>query len=205
MAERATIQAAPRSVLGKQVKQLRRQGILPANVYGKGVPSVAIQIDAREFTRNIKASGLRSMFELAIAGETSSRHVIMRGMTRAGGMGEPIHVDFFQVDPNRPIHATVPLRVIGESPAVRDLAGTVVLSVEHVAVRCLPLAIPESIEVDATLLKSFDVTLTIGDLVIPEGVEVLADPAIVVASVVPPRLRLDLVAEEEAGGTAPEE
>jgi large subunit ribosomal protein L25 len=205
MAERATIQAAPRSVLGKQVKQLRRQGILPANVYGKGVPSLAIQIDAREFTRNIKASGLRSMFELAITGENGSRHVIMRGMTRAGGTGEPIHVDFFQVDPNRPILASVPLRVVGESPAVRDLAGTVVLSMEHVAVKCLPLAIPESIEVDGTLLKSFDVTLTIGDLFIPEGVEVLVDPAVVVASVAPPRLRLDVAAEEEAAVTAPEE
>jgi len=205
MAERATIQAAPRSVLGKQVKQLRRQGILPANVYGKGVPSLAIQIDAREFSRNIKGSGLRSMFELAISGEKDSRPVIMRGMTRAGGTGEPIHVDFFQVDPSRPIHATVPVRIVGESPAVRDLAGVLVQSVDLVAVKCLPLAIPESIEVDGTLLKSFDVTLTIGDLVIPEGVEVLVDRAVVVATVAPPRLRLDLAAEEEAAGSAPEE
>jgi large subunit ribosomal protein L25 len=205
MAERATIQAAPRTVLGKQVAQLRRKGILPANVYGKGLPSLAIQIDAREFVRNIKGSGLRSMFELAVSGEPASRHVVLRGITRAGGTGDPIHVDFFQVDPNRPIHANVPVRVVGESPAVRDLAGTLVQSVEHVGVKCLPLAIPESLEADAGLLKSFDVSLTVGDLKVPAGVEVLADPGIVVASVTPPRIRLELGAEEEAAESAPAE
>lgn len=198
MAERATIVAAPRAILGKQVKRLRRQGILPANVYGRGLASVAVEIDAREFGRQLKQNGLRSMFELVVAGEPAPRHVILRGVSRAGGTGDPIHVDFFQVDPNRPIHANVPLRIVGESPAVRDLAGTIVQSVEHLAVKCLPLSIPDSIEIDASLLKSFDVSITVGDLKLPAGVEILADPAVAVATVAPPRIRL------EAGGAEPE-
>lgn len=196
MAERITIQAASRSILGKKVKQLRLQGRLPGNVYGKGLPSVAIEIDAREFTRSIKANGVRGMFELAIAGESAPRHVIMRGMDRAGGSGDPLHVDFFQVDPNRPIMAHVPLHLVGESPAVKDLAGTLLQSLEIVSVRCLPLAIPDFMEVDVSPLKSFDISLTVGDIAHVAGVEITTEPTIVVATVNPPRLRLD--SEEEA-------
>jgi large subunit ribosomal protein L25 len=207
MADRAIIVAAPRTVLGKKVKQLRRNGRLPANVYGKGVASTAIDIDSREFGRNLKATGLRSMFELNVDGEAKARYVIIRGMTRKGGMGDPIHVDFFQVDPNRPIVANVPLHMVGESPAVRDLAGTLVQSLDIVSVRCLPLAIPDSIPIDAALLKNFDATVTVADAVAPENVEILTDTSMVVASVVPPRLRLDVEEGEEAaeGGEAAEE
>ena len=190
MAERAVIQAAPRTVLGKKVKQLRLKGVLPANVYGRAVDSQALELDAREFARNVKATGLRSMFELAIAGEAAPRYVIIRGLTRKGGTGDFSHVDFFQVDPSRPITANVPIRLVGESPAVRDLAGTLLPSLDLVSVRCLPLAIPGAIEVDIAPLKSFEVSLTVGDVHAPEGVEILTDPAVIVATVNPPRIRL---------------
>ena len=199
MAERAVIQASPRTVLGKKVKQLRRTGVLPANVYGRAIPSQALEIDAREFSRNIKATGLRSMFELNIAGEASPRYVIIRGMTRKGGTGEPIHLDFFQVDPSRPIVANVPIHLVGESPAVRDLAGILLHSLDIVSVRCLPLAIPTNLEVDVTSLKSFDMTLSVADIVPPEGVEILTDPGVVIATVNPPRIRLEPGEESEAG------
>lgn len=189
MAERVTIQAAPRAVLGKKVRQLRRQGRLPANVYGRGIESRAIDIDAREFSRTIKSAGLRAMIELKVEGENAPRYVILRGMDRAGGTGDLIHVDFLQVDPNVPIQANVPLRLVGEAPAVRDLAGTLLPGLDVVTVRCLPLAIPDSIPVDLSGLKSFDVSLTVGDIAPVDGVEILTDPTIVVATVNPPRIR----------------
>ncbi|MCC7089342.1 MAG: 50S ribosomal protein L25 [Chloroflexi bacterium] len=198
MAERVIIKAAPRTVLGKKVQQLRRQGRLPGNVYGRGLQSRAIDIDAREFARTIKSAGLRAMIELTIEGEKDPRYVILRGMSRSGGTGEPIHIDFFQVDPNVPIQANVPIRLVGEAPAVRDLAGTLLPALEVVAVRCLPLAIPDSLPVDISGLKSFDLTLTVGDVVPVDGVEILTDPAIVVAIVNPPRIRVaDVEAEAE--------
>jgi large subunit ribosomal protein L25 len=198
MADRLTIQAKPRAVLGKKVKQLRLGGRLPGNVYGKGLPSVAIEIDSREFIRTVKVSGVRGMFELAIDGEPAPRHVILRGMDRAGGTGDPLHVDFFQVDPNRPILANVPIRLVGDAPAVHDLAGTLLHSLEVVSVRCLPLSIPDTLEIDVSPLKSFDMSLTVGDIPVPPGVVILTDPAIVVATVNPPRLRLEAEAVEEA-------
>ncbi len=189
MAERVTIEAAPRTVLGKQVRHLRREGRLPANVYGKAIDSRAIEIDAREFARTIKSAGLRAMIELKVEGESAPRYVILRGIARAHGTGEPIHVDFFQVDPERPITANVPLRLVGEAPAVRDLAGTLLPGIEIVSVRCRPLDIPDTIPVDIAPLKGFDSVLTVGDITPPAGVEILTDPSVVVASVAKPRIR----------------
>ncbi len=202
MADRTTLLATPRTILGKKVKQLRRQGILPANIYGRGVESAAIQVDSREFGHTIKTSGIRHMFEIAVEGEAAPRYVVIRGLTRKGGTGDPIHVDFFQVDLDRSITTNVPLRIDGVAPAVRDLAGTLVHSLDLVSVRCKPLAIPEVLVADAGLLKSFDVSLTVADLTVPEGVEILTDPAVVVATVAAPRLRLD---SEEEGEAAAEE
>jgi large subunit ribosomal protein L25 len=189
MAERVIIKAAPRTVLGKKVATLRRQGRLPANVYGKGIESQAVDIDAREFQRTIKSAGLRAMIQLDIEGEKQSRYVILRGIDRKGGTGDPIHIDFFQVDPEQPIQANVPLRLVGEAPAVRDLAGTLLPGIDVVAVRSRPLDIPDSLEVDLGGLTGFDVTLTVGDVKAPKGVDILTDPAIVVATVNAPRIR----------------
>jgi large subunit ribosomal protein L25 len=200
MAERATLQAAPRTVLGKKVSSLRREGILPANVYGRGVPSLAVQLDNREFQRTVRAAGVRSMFELAVQGVPQPRYVLVRGLDRAGGTGDPIHVDFYQVDLRRPIQTNVPVRLAGESPAVHDLAGTLLQMVDIVSVQCLPLAIPESLDVDVSRLVNFEITLTVGDLIAPEGVEIMTDPSVPVATVTPPRLRLEAEEGEEGEG-----
>jgi large subunit ribosomal protein L25 len=195
MAERIALAARPRAVLGKGVRHLRREGILPANVYGKGVESRALQLDAREVQRVLKSHGSRSLFDLSIEGESASRPVLIRALSRKGGMGDVHHIDFYQVDPRRPITTTVALHFTGEAPAVKDLAGTLVITAETVHVRCLPLAIPDGIEADISKLVGFDVSLTVGDLAAPEGVEILTDPAVTLATVMAPRLR---TAEEEA-------
>jgi large subunit ribosomal protein L25 len=189
MAERITIPARPRTVLGKKVRQLRREGRLPANVYGRGVDSTAVDVDAREFLRTVRHNGIRVLYDLQVEGESTTRPVIVRGIARYGGTGDPIHVDFFQVDPERPIQATVPLRLVGEAPAVRDLAGTLLQSIEMVSIRCAPLAMPEVLEVSMAKLTSFSQPLTVGDIEPPPGVEVVTDPSIVIASVAPPRIR----------------
>ena len=195
MAERMTLAAAPRVVLGKKVARLRRAGKLPANVYGKGLDSVAVELDAREFGRILKVGGTRSLYDLKVEGEGGSRPVVLRGLSRAHGTGVPIHVDFYQVDPTKPIQATVQLHFVGVAPAVQDLAGTLVQSLETVVVRCYPLAIPESLVVDLSRLVNFETSLTVGDLVAPEGVEITTDPSVFIASVAPPRIRLETDAE----------
>ena len=192
MAERMTLAAAPRAILGKKVAGLRRTGKLPANVYGRGLDSVAVQLDAREFGRTLKAGGTRSLYDLKIEGEGSPRPVVLRGLSRAHGTGDPIHVDFYQVDPTKPIQATVQLHFTGIAPAVRDLAGTLIQSLETVAVKCYPLAIPDAIVVDLGKLVSFEASITVGDLDVPDGVEITTDASVFIASVAPPRIRVDV-------------
>ena len=195
MPDRLTLSASNRTVLGKKVKRLRRDGVLPANVYGRGIDSTAIQLDGRDFRRAIRQAGIRSMFELAIDGEAESRHVLVRGLDREGGTGDPIHVDFYQVDLNHPIQTTTAIRLTGIAPAVMDLGGTLLQNLETVSIRCLPLDIPEAIELDVSSLVSFELSLNVGDLNVPEGVEVLAASDIGVATVDAPRLTIE--GEEE--------
>ena len=197
MAERMTLAAEPRAIVGKKVKQLRRGGKLPANVFGKGLDSKAIELDAREFSRILKAGGTRSLYDLKVADETTPRPVILRGLSRAHGTGDPIHVDFYQVDTSKPIHATIQLHFVGIAPAVTDLAGTLVQSLETVTVRCYPLAIPESLEVDLGRLVNFEASLTVGDLLLPEGVDLVTDPSVFIASVAPPRIHVETETEAE--------
>tara|TARA_Y100000590_G_scaffold381609_1_gene450898 strand:- start:639 stop:1145 length:507 start_codon:yes stop_codon:yes gene_type:complete len=137
------------------------------------------------------------MFELSIEGEKESRHVLVRGLDREGGTGDPIHVDFYQVDLNRPIQTTTAIRLVGIPPAVTDLGGTLLQNLETVAIRCLPLDIPEAIELDVSSIENFELSLSVGDLEVPEGVEVLAASDIGVATVDAPRLTIE--GEEEEG------
>ena len=200
MAERRTLSASPRTVLGKKVRRLRREGLLPANVYGRGIESTAIQLEGRAFRRVIRQVGVRSMFELAIEGEGEPRHVLVRGLDREGGTGDPIHVDFYQVDLERPIQTTIAIRLVGVSPAVADLGGTLLQNLETVSIRCLPLDIPDAVELDVSALADFDTSLTVGDLRVPDRVEVLSAPDIGIATVDAPRLQIEGApgADEEA-------
>lgn len=190
MAERVSIPARKREVLGKKVRHLRRDGRLPANIFGKGLESVAIELDAHGFGNVLKHAGARPLFDVAVEGEPSPRPVVIRSISRHGGTGPIQHVDFYQVDTRNPIFTTVPIRFIGEAPAVRDLAGTLSTQIETVSIRCLPLEIPDAIEVDLGRIVGFDVILTVADLVVPAGVEVVTDPTVPVATAIAPRLRL---------------
>ena len=195
--EYLTLSASPRAVLGKKVKQLRREGVLPANVFGKGLESKAIQLDNREFVRIVRASGIRSMFKLAISDESEARYVFVKALQRQGGMGQPIHVDFYQLDLSKPIDTNVTLHLTGSAPAVTDLAGTLMSSSNSLLVRAMPLEIPDALEADLGALVSFDARLTVADVKPVPGVQILTDPDVVIASVQPPRLRLDV--DDDAG------
>ena len=202
MADRVSIPARRREVLGKKVRHIRREGRLPANIFGKGLESVAVELDAHGFAEILKRSGARPLFDLALEGEAAARPVVIRSISRRGGTGPVHHVDFYQVDTRRPIVTSVPLQIVGESPAVRDLAGTLVTQIETVSVRCLPLDIPDVIEADVSKIIGFDVTLTVGDLEAPDGVEIVTDASVPVATALAPRLRL--AGEEAAAGEAEE-
>lgn len=188
----------PRTVTGKKVKALRRQGITPAHLYGRGTESLALQAETQTITSLLRTAGRNAIIDLQINGEHEPRPVVLRGVQRNPVTGELVHIDFFQISLTERLRAEVPLVITGEAPAVNVYNGVLLQSLDHLSVEALPRDVPEQIEVDVTGLEVLDAALFVRDLRIPPNVEVLADPDQLVAKVEPPRIAAEIEAEEAA-------
>jgi large subunit ribosomal protein L25 len=204
-----------RMVTGKKVKALRRQGIVPAHLYGRGTDSLALQAEASSITDILRTAGRNAIIDLQINGETKSRPVVLRGVQRNPITDELVHIDFFQISLTETLRADVPLIVTGEAPAVGVYGGVLLQSLDHLSLEALPTDIPQHIEVDVSGLDALEAAIFVRDLNVPRTVEVQADPAQVVVKVVPPRLtveeeevpeeeEVELEEGEEAEGEEPE-
>ncbi|HEY6737153.1 MAG TPA: 50S ribosomal protein L25 [Candidatus Saccharimonadia bacterium] len=197
--------AAKRSTVGKKVAALRAAGSVPAVVYGRGVESESIEINAREMERVFAQAGGNKIVALKV-GSGKPRNVLIHDVQTGGLRGELRHVDFYAVRMNEKLTAEVPLHFVGESSAVRQDDGVLVRQMEAVEVSCLPADLPEAIEVDITPLADFDQTITLGDLKLPKGVELAEDDLTqLVAKVEPPRSEAEMAElEESVEGELPE-
>lgn len=191
-----------RQVTGKKVAALRRSGVLPGNVYGKGLDSVSIQIRTEEMDKTLKASTANEVFDLKITGESETRPVVLQKLQRHPITSSPLHAEFYQVSLTETMHAEVPLVVIGHSEAVITYNGVLMNAVTSVMVEALPLDLPSSIEVDITPLVELEQSLHVRDLPIPANVTVLTDPEVMVVKVSTPRVSVE--EEEEAAAAAAE-
>ncbi len=196
----------PRSVLGKKVKTLRRQGITPANIYGHGIPSQAVQLPTPDLTRTIRVAGRNTMLQLHVEGEKKRRPVFFRHVQRNPITDEFLHIDFYQVSLKEKIRLDVPLNIVGEAPAVSVHQGILLQSVNVVSMEGLPGDLPPHIEVDVSGLEEIDDAIHVKDLDVSPDVTLLVDPELVVAKVAAPRLVEEEVEEEvEEGAEVPEE
>ncbi|MCY3655883.1 MAG: 50S ribosomal protein L25 [Chloroflexota bacterium] len=186
-----------RSVLGKSTKHLRWDGILPANVYGRGLESVAVQLPYRGAEAILAEHGLNSLIELEIEGESEERPVVIRSVQRHPLTRELQHFDFYQVDLTREMQAMVPVTLTGEAPAVHTYQGVVITGSDRISVQALPADIPSHLELSIDGLEEIDQQLTVADLDLPGGVTVLTEPEIMLARVQPPRKIEDAVEEAE--------
>lgn len=182
MAEQTTLEATPREVLGKQVKSLRRDGILPAILYGANVEPTPIQLNALDAARVLSGVSASTLIDLNINGETHKvllrdiqRHVIKRHMT---------HVDFLQVAMDVTIRTSVPIELTGIAPASLEQGGILVPGVNEIEVEALPGDLPDRITVDISVLEEIDQSITVGELQIGANVRVLTDPDENVAHVI---------------------
>ncbi len=174
--KRHALTVEPRTVLGKQVKQLRRQGIIPANVYGHNVDSVAISIEGREFMSTLKAAGETGLIDLKVSSESKARPVLITSMLRHPVTDAVLHADFYQVNLKEKLTANVPLEFVGEPALVKTHEAMVQELLQEVEVECLPTDIPSSIEVDTTILTEINQGILVSQLTVPEGVEIKTDP-----------------------------
>ena len=195
------LQAESRAVLGKKVKRLRRSGLVPGNLYGRGQESRAIQADLTEIQRVFGAVDRNAVVSMSIDGASQTIPVVLREVQRHPVTRRLVHLDFYQVDLTRVIHSEARLLLIGDSEA-ETKGGTVVQSLEALMLEALPTAMPSVIEVDISVLEDFGHSVLVRDLQLPEGVTALTDAAVAVATALAPRVTEE---EEEAEELAAEE
>ncbi|HXG39874.1 MAG TPA: 50S ribosomal protein L25 [Candidatus Limnocylindrales bacterium] len=192
-AARPRLVVQPRELTGKAVARLRRAGILPAVVFGHGVPSRNVQLDTHEFEQLRRVVHATTLIDLVVDGE-EPRPALVHGVQIHPVTRRPLHVDLFLVRMTEEITVDVPLVPVGVAPAVDVLGGTLLHLLERVRVKALPDRLPAEIEYPLERLTDFDAIVHVRDLAIPDGVTLLTDPDEVVAKVEPPRI----VAEEVA-------
>jgi len=202
---RATLAAEHRELTGKKVARLRNAGRLPAVVYGRGVDSDSISIDAHEFEQLRRHTGPNSLVDLSIDGK-KPQPVLVSSVQVHPVNRRALHVDLFLVRMTEELTVDVPLTAIGESPAITDLGGTLLHPIESVRIRALPDHLPQVIEYSIESLVDFDTTINVRDLVIPDDVTLMTDGDEIVAKVQAPRVEeAPVVAEVEIGEGAPAE
>ena len=202
---RPALAATRRTVTGKAVGRLRREGQLPAVVYGHGVESQSIQLDAREFDTLRRHVGRNAIVDLKLEGGRA-RPVMVHAVQVHPVSRKTIHADLFVIRMSEEMTVDVAIAFTGESVMVDKMGGTLLHLRESVSVRALPDAIPSELALDITPLDSFDAVLHVSDLVVPEGATVLTDSHEPLARVQPPRVEEEpVVADEGAGEGAPTE
>jgi large subunit ribosomal protein L25 len=185
MADRPRLAAERRTVTGKAVAGLRKEGRLPAVVFGHGTESEPVTVDAHAFDQLRRRTGSSTLVDLVVDGG-KARPVLVHGIQVHPLTRRPIHADLFVVRMTEELTVEIQLVADGIAPAAAA-GGSLVHPVSMVKVRALPADLPESIHYDLGSLATFDDTITVADLVVPEGVTLQADPADVIARVLAPR------------------
>lgn len=181
------LKAEARKVTGRKVKNLRKEGVLPANIYGKKVKSLSIQVPSEEFKEVYKEAGETGIVEIKI-GSKEERPSLIHNVQVNPVTGEVFHVDFLQVDLKEKVTANVPVEVVGESPAEKQAIGTVVQQTSEIEVEALPMDLPEKFEVDQSVLAEVDQSIKISDLKIDKSkLDVKNNPDDIIIKVEPPQ------------------
>jgi large subunit ribosomal protein L25 len=204
MAQQTELEIAPREITGKATKRLRKQGIIPANIFGHHEEPQAIQIDAVAFDRLLRDHKATSVIALRFP-NAGSQTALIRHVQHEPRSGKIIHVDFFRVSLTERIKARVPLHFVGEAPGVKDEGGVLLHLLDAIEVECAAQDIPEYIEVDVTPLTEIDSVIHVEDLKLPANITLVEDPTEPVAKVVATRAEVAAEAEGEVPSGAPVE
>lgn len=189
MSDRVTIVAEPRTVTGKKVKRLRREGYVPGVIYGQSEP-VKIQMDVKPLRRALRIAGTGQLVEIEVDGKDYT--VLAREIQQHVTRRDILHVDFLEVSMTETIRSEADLVSIGESAMTESGEGIVSQSLYSVEIECLPDALVSQFEFDLSAIESAEDSITVSDLAIPEGVTILTDPETLIA-----RFEYSRIEEEE--------
>ena len=193
--KREKLTVEKRKITGKKVKNLRREGILPANIYGKDFKSVSVQVPLKDFEKVFGQAGETGVIDIALSSQTIP--VLIHNIHQ-DYLGNFLHADFYKVNLSEKVKTMVPIEIAGEPKAVTDKIGLLMQILNEVEVEALPTELPEKIEVNVENLANIDDQITVGDLKVSGGVTLLSDPNQVI-------VKIDELVSKEAEELAAEE
>ncbi|MDQ5882879.1 MAG: large subunit ribosomal protein [Patescibacteria group bacterium] len=194
-----TLTAKTRQIFGKKNKILRKQEIVPAVVYGRKTQPLSLEIKLKDFLPIYHKAGETDLIDLIIEdeeGKKITKKVLVQEVNRDYINNKPLHLDFYEVEMDKPVTTHVPLIFVGEPPAVK-LGGILVKSMDELEIEALPKDLPHALEVDVSSLDSFDKSVYVRDVKLPPGVKSLVKEDTPIATINAPLTEEEL--EEELG------
>ena len=192
--ETVALSASSRELRGKKVKTIRANGEIPGVIYGHGIESLPISVEKVALKKAYAKAGSGTLVDLTI-GEAKPIKVLFHEPQFHYLNSEPIHFDLYAVKMDEEIETTIPIVFVGISPAVDELEGNFIANTDELTIRCLPANLIPNVEVDISILKTFDDQIRVTDLNIPETIKIENDPEEVVALVTAPRSEEELETE----------
>ena len=193
--EQIELQTTNREILGRKVRFLRRQGILPVHLFGHNVESLALQCDTAQFQRVLARAGKTRLISLKLDKARRPRNVVVREIQRDPRTGELLHVDFYQVRMAEKMKVEVPIVLVGEAPALKSKENMLLHELNSLTIECLPDQIPANIEVDMSFLTEAEQAIRVKDVVLDKEVTILNDPEHLIVKI-SLRPRVEEVVEE---------
>jgi len=196
MAKEIKLSAELRKEENGNVKKIRKDGYVPAVIYGSGSDNKNIKVKHLDFQRVFSEAGEAHLIDINIDGGDPIK-VIVKDTQKDPIKDSIIHIDFYQVDMNKKINTEIPLNFIGESKAVKEMGGTLVKNIGTLEVKCLPGNLVDGIDIDLTSLDDFHDVIRISDINLPQGMEAVIDANEMVAGVAEPAKEEEQKEEEK--------
>jgi large subunit ribosomal protein L25 len=185
--------AQTRAITSKKAKALRKEGFIPAELYGHGIKNAHLSVPVKDFTKVFKEAGENTVVTLLVGGgvkdaagaAAAEKHpVLIYDVQKNYLTSEVDHVDFYEVKMDEKLKAHVPLEFVGEAPAIREKGAVINKAMSEIEVEAFPQDLPHRLTVDISTLDDFGKTIYVRDLIVPRGVEILVEPetAIVTAT-----------------------
>ena len=208
--ERIELEAEKREVIGKKVRFLRRTGITPANLYGHGLESIALQVDTKKLETMLAHASATDLIHLKVSGAKNPRNVMVRQVHKNPTSDDVLHVDFYQVRMTEKIKADVPLVFTGDAPVLKRKNVSLLHLLDSLHIEALPDHLPHNIEVDVSSIEEPEQAIFVKDIALADDLTLHSDPEQMVLKAEEARRPVEVeevegVPEEEVEGEAAEE
>jgi len=177
------LRATSREILGKKVRFLRRQGIIPLHLFGHSVESIALQCDEAQLKRVLAQAGKTRLISLKLDKGKKPRNVVVREVQKDMRTDGLLHVDLYQIKMTEKIRVEVPVVVVGEAPALKSKENMLLQELNSLTVECLPNEIPASVKVDLSSLTEREQAIRVEDIILGKGVAILNAPELVMVKI----------------------